>query len=139
MSLVCLADPEELDEVAELDRLVLPGCPWKVEECDAVFVVRDVDDRVCAYATLRWSVRFDLVVFFDRAGVAPMARGRGLQRKLIRARLRWGAKHRATHAITYTSPENSQSSNNLIACGFRMYTPIKPWAGLGNCYWKRKC
>ena len=103
-------------------------------------MVRDHDDRVCAYASVRPSMQYAHVVYFDRAGVAPLARGRGLQRRLIRARLGWARSEGATHAVTYTAPHNIKSSNNLIRCGFRMYSPRKPWAGVpgASLYWLRR-
>ncbi len=137
--LVCRAEPEELDEIIELDRAVLPGCPWTPEPDAALFVVRDIDDRVCAYASACPSIRYNHVTYFDRAGVAPHARGRGLQRRLIRARLAWSRSRGNTHAITYTAAHNIVSANNLIRCGFRLYEPAKPWAGLaGSLYWMRR-
>jgi len=101
-------------------------------------VVRDLDQRVCAYASARPSVQYDRVTFFDRAGVARYARGRGLQRALIRARLRWAKAGGYTHAVTYTMGENLTSSNNLIATGWRLYRPRLAWAGRsGVLYWLR--
>jgi GNAT superfamily N-acetyltransferase len=132
---VCRAEPEELDEILALD-LECVGGDWTPGEDAALFVVRDDAERVCAYASARPSVQYDRVVYLDRAGVAPVARGRGLQRRLIRARLAWARAQGATHAVTYTLPFNVVSSNNLIKTGFRMYDPKRPWAGRdGALYW----
>ena len=33
---------------------------------------------------------------------------------------------------------NPASSNSLISCGFKMYTPANPWSFKNACYWKYK-
>lgn len=60
----------------------------------------------------------------DRSGVAVAARGNGLQRRLIEARVRWGRAQGATWASTYTAAHNYHSSNNLIACRFVLGRPF---------------
>lgn len=74
-------------------------------------------------------------VFLSRAGVLPEARGYGLQRRMINLRVQWARKVGATRVITYTHPENIISSNNLIKCGFLLYTPDWAWAGEEFLYW----
>lgn len=74
--------------------------------------------------------------YLCRAGVLPSFRGHHLQRKLIAVR------ERKARALGYTSLYtdtycNPQSSNNLIACGYRMFTPSSEWGDTGTCYWKK--
>ena len=78
-------------------------------------------------------------VYLIRAGVCEGYRGRGLQRRMIQVRLNWARRcTRAAIAITDTIPENTASNNNLIRCGFRLYTPDYPWVGEeGVLYWQR--
>lgn len=66
--------------------------------------------------------------FFCWAGVLKWARGHGLQRRLIRARLKWAKRH-YSYALTYVSPDNYASLANLIKCGFQIYDPDWRWAG----------
>lgn len=75
--------------------------------------------------------------YLCRAGVLPAFRGRGLQRKLIATRERKAKSLGLTALCTDTIPGNPASSNNLIACGFRMYTPAYDWAGPDACYWRK--
>jgi GNAT superfamily N-acetyltransferase len=75
--------------------------------------------------------------YLCRAGVLPRARGKGLQRRLIHARLRQGRKLGLPYAFTYTVFDNLESSNNLIRTGFRLYTPRWRWGGKRSLYWRR--
>ena len=89
-----------------------------------------------AYASVRPSTRWADCVYFARAGVAPEARGLGLQRRLVRARLRWAARNAYMYAITDTLASNVQSANNLVREGFRVFWPhpANLWAGTGALY-----
>jgi GNAT superfamily N-acetyltransferase len=75
-------------------------------------------------------------VFLCRAGVAPEARGQGLQKRLIRVRVAWARKVGATGCYTYTI-DNPASQNSLIACGFRTFSPSYAWGGSEAIYWFR--
>ena len=77
---------------------------------------------------------WNATMYLKRAGVIPEFRGRGLQRRLIHARCAKARRLGAERVITDTT-DNPASSNNLIACGFRMYTPTSPWAYSNTCYW----
>lgn len=110
------------------------------------WIARDEDGKPVAYAGARIFIdRDDTIENEDgkkmlnlvRAGVLPCARGKGLQRKLIQVRTRWGQRHNALAAVTYTLPTNYRSSNNLLKCGFIMYSPEEGWVGdLGEVlYW----
>lgn len=75
--------------------------------------------------------------YMCRAGVKYEYRGQGLHNRLIRVRTRFAKKQGWTHLVTDTT-NNCPSANNLIANGFRMYQPRKPWGLEGACYWIRK-
>jgi len=92
--------------------------------------------RLVGWGGLRQSRRWLDCVFLCSSGVLPEARGRGLQKRLIKARVRWAEKQGYYYAFTYTVPHNPASSRSLISCGFRPYWPSKPWAG-DVCYWHR--
>jgi len=72
--------------------------------------------------------------YLSRAGVLPNARGQGLQKKLIRARVQYAKKRGAPIVITDTA-DNPHSANSLIAEGFRMYNPSQRWALPNSNYW----
>lgn len=73
--------------------------------------------------------------YLARAFVASEHRGYGLQRKLIKARVARAKELKGTHASSDTY-DNPQSTNNLIACGFRCYRPVSPWRSGGTSYWR---
>jgi len=95
-----------------------------------------VDKEPAAYAGLR--LLPGGLAFLSRAGVLPPARGKGLQRRLIRVRLAAARRAGLETAFTYTVADNVPSMNNLIAEGFRTYEPEWAWAGRsGVIYWIR--
>lgn len=77
--------------------------------------------------------------FLARAGVLPEFRGHGLQKKLIRARLRGIKAQGGKVAYTYTMIDNPASAQSLIGCGFRPYIPAWRWVGPNINYWRRPC
>ncbi len=56
-----------------------------------------------------------------RAGVSEEARGHRLQRKMIILRMQKAKRLKLQRVITYTDAGNVASSNNLAACGFRLW------------------
>lgn len=93
--------------------------------------------ELVGYAGVIPSSSFSDVVFLCNAGVLPRARGKHLQRRLIRARLHWAKREEYIYARTYTVTFNPASARSLIACGFKPYWPRYPWAGDSVCYWYR--
>ena len=75
--------------------------------------------------------------YMCRAGVKWGYRGMGLHKRLIQVRTRFAKKQGWTHLVTDTT-NNCPSANNLIANGFKMYKPSKPWGLEGACYWIKK-
>jgi GNAT superfamily N-acetyltransferase len=75
--------------------------------------------------------------YLKRAGVLLPHRGQGLQRRFVRVR---EAKARRVGFKTLVSDttDNPSSANNLIACGYRIYTPHEPWGFNNTIYWKKE-
>lgn len=69
------------------------------------------------------------ILFLSRAGVIWKARGKGLQKRLIRVRLNYAKSHEFKQAITYTSIDNIASFVNLLKCKFKPYIPEYCYAG----------
>lgn len=107
------------------DPVVIEGHLW--------WVIYDGKTPI-AYAGAKY-LPHEKVVYLSRAGVLDGYRGKHLQRRLIRARVRWARKIGATQAITYTVVTNPASSNNLIKCGFVTYIPAWKWGGRSAIYW----
>lgn len=74
--------------------------------------------------------------FLCKAGVVSKHRGKGLQRRMIRLRERFARRQGGESMITYTLASNPASSNNLIACKYKLYEPQSYWAGNVN-YWNK--
>jgi GNAT superfamily N-acetyltransferase len=89
------------------------------------------------FAGMRGSLRWSDCMYLCRSGVMPEARGRGLQKRLIRVREARARTLNMNWLITDTT-QNPASANSLIACGFRMYEPQAPWGGRYTVYWRKR-
>jgi GNAT superfamily N-acetyltransferase len=67
----------------------------------------------------------------------PSHRGQGVQKRLIRARIRQARALGWNWLITDTYL-NPASANSLIATGFKMYEPSQPWGAKQTLYWRLK-
>lgn len=63
-------------------------------------------------------------LFLGPCGVAVQARGRGIQRSFIEARLRCARGNQFNEVVTYTDQDNLYSANNFVRAGFEF---IEPW------------
>jgi N-acetylglutamate synthase-like GNAT family acetyltransferase len=75
--------------------------------------------------------------YLCRAGVIPSARGQGLQKKFIYVRIKQ-AKALGWKWLVTDTRHNPASANSLIATGFRMFEPTKPWGCKDTLYWRKK-
>jgi len=75
--------------------------------------------------------------YLCRAGVVPSARGQGLQKQFIRVRIRQ-AKALGWRWVVTDTTDNPASANSLIATGFKLFQPTKPWGFKNTLYWRRK-
>jgi GNAT superfamily N-acetyltransferase len=126
-------DDPRLEEAAALDVRLLgdrypqAGAEWWVAERSGVLV---------GFGGAKlWEP--DNMVFLCRAGVAPEARGLGIQKRLIGVRVRWARRIGAKGCYTYTI-DNPPSQNSLIAAGFKTFTPSDPWGGPEAIYWIKR-
>lgn len=101
------------------------------------WIVYDALNFPCAFAGLICSVRWANVGYLCRAGVLSSHRGQGVQKRLIRARIRQARALGWEWLITDTH-ENPASANSLIATGFKMYDPSQPWGATQTLYWRKK-
>ena len=125
--------PSVYADLQALDARVFYGCGNEFKSNRDWWVVIS-GNRIVAYCGCLYS---DGVCIFVRAWVHADYRGRGLQRKMIRQRIK-AARRDCTTAITYTTADNYASANNLIKEGFLLYHPAYSYAGNGMLYFKRK-
>ena len=76
------------------------------------------------------------ICIFNRAWVRKDYRGQGIQRRMIKTRLK-AASTFCHIAITYTTLDNFPSANNLIDCGFRLYLPEYSYGGSDKLYYQK--
>ena len=88
-----------------------------------------------AFAGLIRSSRWSDCGYLCRAGVVPNCRGQGIQKRLIQVRVRQARALKWNWLVTDTY-ENPASANSLIAKGFKMYDPTKPWGADKTLYWR---
>lgn len=111
------------------------------EPCDPVkgwwWLIDDGEESV-AFAGMTKSSRWHDTIYLCRAGVMWAHRGHGLQKRLIKAREAYARRLGYRWLITDTARENFASANSLVACGFRLYRPSKPFGRKGALYWKKR-
>jgi GNAT superfamily N-acetyltransferase len=101
------------------------------------WIVYDSSNNPCAFSGLVRSSRWTNVGYLCRAGVLPSYRGKGVQKRLIRARIRQ-AKALGWEWLITDTYHNPASANSLIATGFKMYEPLQPWGATQTLYWRLK-
>jgi N-acetylglutamate synthase-like GNAT family acetyltransferase len=124
------------DRLSALQKICLPfdepvdtnfGCWWIATE----------NNRDIGFAGLTRTVSWHDCGYLCRAGVVPNSRGQGLQKKFIRVRIRQ-AKALGWKWLVTDTTDNPASANSLIACGFKIFEPTKPWGFTNTIYWRRK-
>lgn len=123
---------DDLDEIQELDRKVFP---YDVviqgpHLLDSLWWVAEADGEPLGYAGLHISEWRDGLTkgFLVRAGVLPEARGRHLQRRLIRVRVAAARRLGCARVYSYVSVGNIASLRSLIRCGLLPYYTERPGA-----------
>lgn len=95
------------------------------------------DDEPVAFAGLTPSKQFRDCGYLVRAGVLEKYRGQGLQKRLLRTRERFARAINFEWLVTATY-DNVPSANSLIAAGYRLYEPSRPWLAKGALYWRKQ-
>jgi GNAT superfamily N-acetyltransferase len=125
------------NELSVLQKKCLPYDAPSDINCGYWWIVYDALNLPCAFSGLVRSVRWNNVGYLCRAGVLPSHRGQGVQKRLIRARIRQARALGWEWLITDTY-QNPASANSLIATGFKMYEPSQPWGARETLYWRLK-
>ena len=134
---VDIGDKDIQNALMGLQLSILEGTkPAKVDVGYWWIVYTDENEAV-GFAAMKQSAQFTDCVFFHRSGVCEEHTGNGLQKRLIKARMR-KAKHMGFNWAVSDTTLNPASSNSLIACNFRIYQPSKPWGWKHTNYWRLK-
>ena len=122
--------------VSKLQAQILP-CDTLAAVDTGYWWVAYFDNQLAGFCALVRTPRWTDAGYLIRAGVLPTYRGKGIQKKLIRVRER-KARSLGWKWLISDTYNNPASTNNLIACGFKMYLPTKFYAGEGTIYWRKK-
>lgn len=129
------AKPNELSQIRHMDAVCFPDDDADVTET-AVWWVVTHNNELIAYGGMEFVGNGD-VGYIHRAGVLPAWRGRGLQKRMIRAQLLYARRLQLKRIVSYTTPTATASGNNLVDCGFRLYRPDFLWGDTDWLYFKR--
>lgn len=145
MKLACEGSPDALSpqsagDLARLDRLLFSG-DTPVQLADAWWwIIRTEKGEAVAFGGIRpCKLTCNAgMALLTRAGVRSNYRGKGFQKRLIRARVGWAKRQGYEEVITYVMRGNNPSANALISCGFRLYEPASDYAGEKALYFRKR-
>lgn len=126
----------EHEVILSLAKIILP-CDDPPNPYSGYWWLAYYGDVAVGFAGLDHAKTTDGAMFLCLAGVVKEHRRHGLQRRLIRARINKARRLGKGRLVTYTLLNNPGSSNNLIACGFRLYRPAYRFPYGDVCYWAR--
>ena len=129
-----ILDRDTYEQLRELDYTNpnFKGCADEFQFNREWWVILD-QGEIVAYCG---SIYSKGICIFNRAWVKKSHRGQGIQRRMIKTRLK-AASTFCHIAITYTTLDNFPSANNLIDCGFRLYLPEYSYGGSDKLYYQK--
>jgi GNAT superfamily N-acetyltransferase len=122
------------DELNALQKECLPGDKMADVTHGGWWIAYDGNKPVAFAGTQGCTL--PLTAYLVRSGVLRSHRGMGLQKRLIRARCAH-AKRLGYRRVVSDTSNNPASSNALIACGFRLFEPAKPWGLKSSIYFRK--
>lgn len=139
MRLTPVASAQSRARVSAMQHVLFPvPANYHADLMEGQWWLARSDGKDAGFCAIAPSKQFRDCAYLSRAGVMPDYRGKGLQQRMIRLRLRWAKSQGYRCVVTDTVPSNLASSNSLISCGFKLYRPSKPWAANGALYWRIK-
>ena len=127
--------PEVAQLLALLQKTCLPADKVYSITKGYWYVVYTQRNEAVGFGGVVPSSRWSDTMYLCRAGITRAHQGQGLQKRLIRQRIKVAKALGMNWVITDTN-ENPASANNLIATGFKMFEPSKPWGFKTALYWK---
>ena len=124
------ATKDDRKVIEAMDTLCFPGGPEaKVRIHQVWWIGVDEDDQpVCYVGATPWDFKEEKYLYLHRTGVLPVARGLGLQKRMIHLVLRHAKKEGYPEVVSYTAHDNIYSANNFIRTGFTLWEPAT-WGG----------
>lgn len=130
-----IRNTKELLPVMILNDEIFPDDPLDIDSRTRAWLVYD-DDRIVGFATLRHLDSGE--AYFDRCGILPEYRHRGLHRRLIQVRERYAKRFDLSHIITYVVEGNWNSLGSLVRNSYHIYSPAYEWVGCQQVIYLRK-
>lgn len=125
-SLGRIINAELYQRLIHLDLVVFPDCGNEFIKDNREWWVIQENGKIVAFCGCLYTPYG--ICIFNRAWVYKPYRGKGIQKKMIKARIK-AAKQHCTSIITYTTTDNIVSANNLLKLGFLLYIPKYKWVG----------
>jgi GNAT superfamily N-acetyltransferase len=131
-------DSDYAEELHELHRVCFDDGSPLVDFSEGHWWIAFLKDIPAAFIGVVQAEHFADAGYFIRVGVDPSHRGRGLQRRLMRA-MEAKARKVGWHRIVTDTRDNPPSANNLIAAGYLTFSPSNAWASrLDAIYWTKE-
>ena len=130
------SEPENKQLLKVMQKACLPADSLYFPE-DGVWWVAYRKDTPIGFSCLSPSQQMEDGIYLGRCGVLKAYRGYGIQRQMIRLRVQWARRHEYRWAVSDTT-DNIPSANNLISCGFRLYTPKIAYSFARALYWRKR-
>ncbi len=130
--------PRDLKVLKAMNTLTFPADSepnWKGIN-PLAWIVYDGEDPV-AFLYAHAFANEPHVMYFSRVGVMPAARGKGLQRHLMKL-LVTGAKRAGIKTLISTTYVNPPSANNFVREQWMTYNPESPWGCSDTIYWRKE-
>jgi len=135
VALVDINQPKVVQLLALLQKTCLPADKIYPATKGYWYVIYTQSGEAVGFGGIVPSSRWSDTMYLCRAGVTRAHQGRGLQKRLLRARIRKAKALGMNWVITDTN-ENPASANSLISVGFKMFEPSEPWGFKTALYWK---
>lgn len=131
------SDDDVAELIHELHEATFGDTAPKVNPARGWWWVAYDGREVAGFCGLTPTYRDASIGYLKRAGVLYRHRGQGLQRRFVRVR-EAKARRVGMRSIITDTTDNPSSSNNLIACGYRIFRPPSPWAFPETIYWHKE-
>ena len=130
------ADEDVADMLGELHRLTfLDSAPVPAFD-QGHWWLAFRGDKPVGFAGVVPSTHVLRAGYFCRVGVLGPHHGHRLQLRLMRA-IEARARLNGWRSIVSDTTDNLPSANNFIRAGYRLFTPLHPWAWQNTLYWRK--
>lgn len=119
-----LRKTDDIDEVRDLHELAFPADHWP-GDTHQFWIAKNPTGKPVGFCSAFHFEKPEINgIYLSRAAVTLSARGSGLQRRMIAARLNWARRSTSAQgAWTFVKKDSHASLINLLKCGFNIGKP----------------